>query len=316
MSDSWYYDFVNPNSALSMALHEKNLPFGLRYLKDILSTKISMFRYKGIEKITGLTSEILETALVFNWHLCFYESGAGLGLFKYVPSNVFSNYMKPITVDIIAFNGTPIAQNVPYEDIIPIRDNACEIAPFIPMCEYITQIQRIDDTIFKVLNTLSLPIVIAGSKKLTNQLKETAKKLGSSDPYIVGDDQLVDSVKAFNIDMPINPADVYLLKTKYKNECLTSIGIYSIEEKRERKIVSEVASQNDYTDHIYMDMLTQRRSSFEKLNERYGKKYGLDIEIEESYKESIKESVQEAMMMAIAQSAGSRKDKQDGTETK
>lgn len=296
MADSWYYDFMNPNSALAMALHKQDLIFGVRYLKDILSTKISMFRYKGIEKIKGLTSEILETALVFNWFLCFYDSGAGFGLFRFVPSSMFSKYMKPITVNIIAFNGESIATDVPYEDIIPVRDNSCGIAPFIPMVEYIRQIQRIDDTIFKILNTLSLPIVIAGSKKLTNQLRETAKKLGSSDPYIVGDDQLVDSVKAFNIDMPINPADVYLLKTKYKNELLTSIGIYSVEEKRERKIVSEVASQNDFTDHIYMDMLSQRREFISQLD-----KHGIHVELVESYKETVKETVREAFMMAQAQ---------------
>ena len=297
-NDSWYYAFTNPNSALMMALHERNLPFGIRYLKDILSVKISMFRYKDIEqKIKGLTSEILETALCFNCMLCFYDSGAGLGLFRYVPSALFSQYMKPTHVNLFALNGDSIATNVPYEDIVVVRDNSADIIPFIPMVEYIMQVQRIDSTIFKVLNTLSLPIVIAGNKKLTNQLKETAKKLGSTDPYIVGDDNLIDSVKAFNIDMPINPADVYLLKTKYRNELLSSIGIYSVEEKRERKIVSEVASQNDYTDHIYMDMLSQRRRMVRELKQ----KFGLEVEIQESYKETVKETIAEAMAMARAQ---------------
>ena len=310
MADSWYYDFMNPNSALAMALHKQNMLFGIRYLKDILSTKVSMFRYDNIEKIPGLTSEILELAINFNCMLCFYDSGAGLGLFRWVPNNLLSPYLKPKTVNIIALNGQPIATNVPYEDIILVRDNACDIIPFIPMVEYITQVQRIDDTIFKILNTLSLPIVIAGNKKLTNQLKETAKKLGSSDPYIVGDDQLVDTVKMFNIDMPINPADIYLLKTKYKNELLASIGIYSVEEKRERKIVSEVASQNDYTDHIYMDMLTQRRQFVDKLNE----KYGLNIVLKESYKETVKESVKEALEMARATGQNKPEKKEEPSE--
>lgn len=299
--NAWYYAWSNPNSALSMALHKEGLGFGIRYLKDILSVKVSMFRYKNIEKIPNLTSEILETAITFGWCLCFYESGAGLGLYRFVPQGELNPYLKPTTVNIEALNGSPIAQNVPYDDIILVRDNSIGIAPFVCMVEYIRQIDRIDNTIFRVLNTLSLPIVIAGNKKLTGQLKETAKKLGSSDPYIVGDDNLVDQVKMFNIDMPINPADVYLLKTKYKNELLTSIGIYSVEEKRERKIVSEVASQNDYTDHVYNDMLMQRKEFVSKLNS----KYGLNIELVESYKETVKETVREAIEMAKAQGVAS-----------
>ena len=74
MSQAWYYDFMNPNQALSRALIKEGLAFELHYIKDIGSTKISMFRYKNIEKIKDLTSEIVETALMFNWNLCFYKS--------------------------------------------------------------------------------------------------------------------------------------------------------------------------------------------------------------------------------------------------
>ena len=66
MSDSWYYDFMNLNHAVSRALIDGKLPYEIHYIKDIMSTKVSMFKYEHIERIPKLTSQILELALMFS----------------------------------------------------------------------------------------------------------------------------------------------------------------------------------------------------------------------------------------------------------
>lgn len=54
----------------------------LRWIKDIINTKVSMFDYENLPE--GLTSEILETALMFNNFLCLYRSEAlGIVLCRY-----------------------------------------------------------------------------------------------------------------------------------------------------------------------------------------------------------------------------------------
>lgn len=297
MSDSWYYDFLNPNIALKKALIDRGLLVGLHYVKDIASTAVSMFRYKNIEKIKGLTSEILETALMFNTNLCFYQhKSLGWVLCRYVNCNILSIYMKPDFVNLETLNGQSIGTEVPYKDIILVRDNALDIIPFICIAEYIQKMQNIDNAIERVLLNVSLPLAIVGSKKTANDLERIAKKI-VSDPLIVGDDKLMDSVKAFPIDVPIEPTNLYELKSKYKNECLSSLGIYSVEEKRERKIVSEVASQNDFTDTIYQDRKTQRVSCFDEMNKRDPL---LGIEVVETYRLNFKETVKETEELAKA----------------
>lgn len=280
MGQWWYYDFMNPNSALSQALIKEGYTGALHDVKDILSTKVSAFRYKNIEKIPGLTSEIYECALLFNWQLCFYKSTElGWILCRYVNNGELSKYMRPTTVNLLTFKGDTIAQGVPYEDIILAKDNSMDIVPFICLFEYIQKLEKVDTAVFRALNVASLPIVLTGSKKVTNQFNIIAKKLGGTDAFIVGDDNLLDTVKTFNVDLPVSPLDMYELKTKFKNECLSSIGIYSIEQKKERKIVNEVRSQNDYTDRIYFDMLQQRLRTFEQLNKADPT---LQIEVEET----------------------------------
>lgn len=300
MSQAWYYDFMNPNQALSRALIKEGLAFELHYIKDIGSTKISMFRYKNIEKIKGLTSEILETAIMFNWNLCFYNSTplGGWVLCKYTQDDKLSIYMKPEKVNLQLLNDDGLANDVPYDDIIVVRDNALNIIPFIPMVEYIRKMQNIDNSIFKILNVAALPLAFVGNKKTANNLKTIAKKIVDGEPVVVGDDSMMDAVKAFDMDVKVNPLDIYELKTKFKNECLSSIGIYTVEEKKERKIVSEVASQNDFTDHVYEDMKTQRTTWIDELNRR---DKSLDIELIETYALNFKVTVEETREIAMAQ---------------
>lgn len=303
MSQAWYYDFMNPNQALSRALLKEGLPFEIHYIKDIASTKISMFKYDGIEKIKDLTSEILETSLMFTWNLCFYKYDAigGWVLCKFSPSSMLNLYMKPTTVNLTFLNGESIANDVPYKDIIIVRDNSINLIPFIPIVEYIRKMQKIDNSVFKILNVAALPLAFVGNKKTANSLKTIAKEIVGDNPVVVGDDSMVDSLKAFDMDVKVNPLDIYELKTKYKNECLSSIGIYTVEEKKERKIVSEVASQNDFTDFVYQDMKSQREEFIDKLNKADPT---LNIKLVESYRQNFDETVEETKRIADAQGTG------------
>ena len=292
MSDSWYYNFMNMESAVQRCLVKGTLPYDIRYLKDIVSTRVSMFKYKNIEKIKGLTSEILETALMFSSHLCFYKSVAlgGWVLCRYVTGSEFSYYLRPTKVNLLAFNGETIATDVPYEDIILVKDNSMDIIPFICVNEYILYIKKIENSLLKVLDVASLPLALVGTKIMASQLKAIATKLGNSDPYIVGDDTLIDTVKGFGINVPVNPLDIYDLKSKYRNEFFSSLGIYSVDEKRERIVTQELVNQNDYTDFVYQDAKLQRQYFVDMLNKLDP---SLNIELIESYDVNVKETIED-----------------------
>ena len=303
MSQWWYYDFMNLNSALSQALIKQNYIGALHYVKDIASVKVSEFKYKNIERIPGLTSEIVETIMMFNFQLCFYNSPAiGWILARYVMNSDFNVYLKPKTVNILSLKGDTIETSVPYEDIILVRDNSMDIIPFICMVEYIQKIEKVDTAVFKILDVAALPVGIIGNKKTANQMNAIAKKLGGAEAFIAADDTLMDTVKSFDINVRINPNDVYELKNKFKNECLASIGVYSIEQKKERKLVDEIRSQNDYTERIYMDMRTQRQQFVDALNKADP---SLEIELIEVRDLMRDIAIEEVKERAIAQSAGS-----------
>lgn len=312
MGQQWYYDFMNMNDALSRALIKQGYLKGLFYVKDFASLKVSSFRYKNIEKIPNLTSDILEACIMFNYCLCFYKvPGIGWVLCRYIQNSPFNEYMRPDTVNLIALNGKSLATKVPYKDIILVKDNSMDVIPFVCMIEYINKIEYIDTSILRCAKVSSLPLVVSSSKRTANNANATAKKLYGDDMFIIGDDSLTNDVKTFNIDVPISPLDLYELKTKYKNELLSSLGIYSVEEKKERKIVSEIASQNNYVDGIYQDMLNQRLAFVEALNKADP---SLQIELIESRQEIIDTSIDNDAKRAEAQEGGDNNDSNSKNE--
>ncbi len=307
MSESWYYDFMNLNEATKRELVKGGLPWlQFRYVKDFINTKVGMFEYEG-NLPDKLTSQIIETAIMFKNHLCFYRCpGIGIVLGSYVPSSTYNYYWKPDRVDILALNGVTLAENVPFEDIVLVRDNSMDIPPFLVITEYIQKISEIEDKLFKVLNLASLPAVLTGNKKQANALRATAKNLGYKNPFIVADDNVVDSVKSFDIDLKINPIDVYVIKRKYMNECLSSIGIYAPEEKGERLLVDEIAAQNDYTDFIYTEAKNERTRTIREYEQKFGDK----LVLKETYMINFMQSVKE--QKEITKATETPKESKDG----
>lgn len=302
MSQSWYYDFMNMNSALSQALIKNGYVANLHYIKDFASLNVSNFRYKNIEKLPNLTSEILECAIMFNYCLCFYKSAAlGWILCRYTYANVLNEYLRPKKVNLIALNGKSIANDVPYEDIVLVKDNSMDVIPFICLMEYVSKIDMIDTCILRLCKVAALPVAITGNKRATNNANAIAKKLFGADAFVIGDETITDSVKSFNIDLPISSVELYDLKSKYINEALASIGIYSNQEKKERKVVSEVMAQNNYVDGIYQDKKNQRMRMIEELNKRDS---SLELELIESRQEIIDTSIDNDAARAQATEVG------------
>lgn len=271
MANSWYYDYMNLSETLKKAMLKHGFPFYcFRYLNDFVNTRLATFQYRDLPD--DLTSEIIETALTFRNCLCFYNSRelGGWILCSYNASAELGYYMKPDYVDIMTLNGRTIAYHVPFRDIILVRDNTMDIPPFLVMCEYFEKIQHCEDDLFKIMDIACLPIAIVGNKKQAADLKRTAKALHNENPFIIGDDKMMDEVKAFNIDLPITVKEVYDIRQKYVEELKASMGISATEEKRERLVLEEVTSQNEYTDFIFHERWEQRKRWVEELNEKGG----------------------------------------------
>lgn len=246
----------------------------LRWVKDIINTKVTMFEYDGLPD--GLTSEIIETALMFNNFLCFYKSDSlGLVLCRYRDCGEFDMYWKPMRVDLMTLSGKPIAYNVAYKDIVPIRDNRMDIIPFITLNGYINKIIEQEKTLGILVKLVRFPTILTGSKEQMQMLKALLKKNADCDGFVLADKGFKDHMEQFPIQLPCKLSEAYEIMEKYKAMALASIGIYSVDEKRERIVTSEVQANNDYVDFVYQGMVNERRNALEEVNKRWGYSLGM-----------------------------------------
>lgn len=254
----------------------------LRWIKDIMNTKVSMFTYDNLPN--DLTSQIIEMALLFNNFLCWYydENLGGLILCRYRYGSEFDLYWKPKKVELLSISGKLIKTNVPYEDIILCRDNTMDIIPFLTLNGYMEKIMEMEDTLSINVQLVRLPAVFTCSRKQVATFKALFKDIKRLEPFVFGDKDVTDGLDQFDIKLPAALSDIYDLIDQYKNMALASMGIYGSDSKRERLITAEINANNDYTDFVYQGMLNERKLWIKQIKE----KWNIDIKLNESYIES------------------------------
>lgn len=256
---------------------ENNNTF-IRWVKDIMNTKVGMFKYENLPN--DITSKIIENALLFNNFLCwYYDDNLGLILCRWVANSDYNMYWIPISVNLLTLSGVLIKNNVPYEDIVPCRDNTMDIIPFVTLKSYLDKIIEIEKTIDTNLLISRFPMIIKGNREEISQLKQLIKKAYKCEGIAIASNDLTGKLESNDIHLPIDIMTLYELMLNYKNLALQSIGIYTEKYKTGRVLQQELQSANDYTDFVYTEMREERQLFVDEIN----KKWGLNIRLIETY---------------------------------
>lgn len=272
----------------------------LRWVKDLINTKITMFHYDNLPG-KKLTSTIVERALMFNNFLCAWKDPSGeVMMCKWRCGSVYDEYWLPEYVTLYTLTGKPLAYDVPYTDIVLLRDNPMDIVPFLTLNSWIQKIMEKEKTIDSIFDWVSLPVVFAGDKEQVASLKQLMGKSKKRTPFIVATKGYKDHLEQFDLKLPVDLNAVYDIMKKYRGMACASIGIYAVDEKRERIVTAEVQSQNDYVDFVYTGMYNERKRFVEECNARFG----TNIVLRETYVENQEDNIDMAEDLAIAEEQG------------
>lgn len=272
-----YFNYMN----LSDYVNKKNIRgASLRYLKELVDMGTSMFMYEDLP--FPLTSQIIEMALMFNTHLCFYQNdafGPEPMLCRYIPNGQMNKYWKPTKVTVMALNGEHIADEVNYTDIILARDNVLDIPLFIVLDDFIEKIQHMEDTLDVNMQLLKMPMIFTCDKKQTATYKQLFKSIKNCEPFVLAASDFNADAKSIPISLPVSPKDIYEIYDKYRNMAREALGISATIEKAQRVQAAEVEAQNDYVNFVYNERKEQRMEFIKLLND----KYGYNIKLVEAY---------------------------------
>ena len=304
-----YYNFVNMHTYMNqLKLTNASWEYFL-YFKDFMDIKVSMFTYENLPE--GITSEILETALLLYNNLClYYVPGMGkvvLGYFTW--SGKMDYYLKPMKVNIMSFNGQMLAKNVDYKDIVLVRDNACDVIPFLTLNQWIEKIWSVDKTLEIALSWIRFPKAFEATKDEASTIKTLFKKACNFEPVVIVRKGLVkEAFPDHDFKLPTALIDIYDLREKYRGLALASMGIYNVTEKRERDVAAVTAINVDYQNFVYQEAYNQRRQFVKLCNE----KFGTNIVLKEAYVENaeseanVQAQVQEQLTEATQKEADTK----------
>lgn len=144
------------------------------------------------------------------------------------------------------------------------------------MC-FAYQLYELDRSIEVNAKAQRTPILICCDENERLTLENMYQQYNGNQPVIYGTKELrADAFKVLKTDAPYHGAELYDLKTKYWNECLTFLGISNTNiTKKERLISDEVIRDMGGTIASRFSPLFMRRQALEKIN----KMFGLNIEV-------------------------------------
>ena len=266
---------------------DNNFRLGLIYNKYKMLS-LNMFRWEGLPQT--IESRHIENSL-FNYGLCLIVNDDDLGFIS-VPCN-YGAYMNvnnvPTEVRTCGFN------YVKTFDYISKDKNKCQLILNNDLAigneqyiyDYALRMFEVENCIRVNINQQKFPWFVNTTPNNKKTMETMFEKVMNGDPYILGSKDQIGSVEVLTLNTPYIADKLNQYKYELEREVLSFHGLNNNFEKKERLLVDEVNSNNDFIDRNVELMYRQRQLACESLNKKFGwnvKVINLNEEVKESQK--------------------------------
>ena len=237
-------------------------------LARLFNLALNRFTWEGLPE--GINSRKIEEFLIRHGQVMFFkDENYGLLALPCYGTSSMNVYNEPVYYNVFGLGYQKI---VKVDDGVVIRNNALATNDYDDLLTFATRINEIELTQDVNLNAQKTPFIILCDEKERLTIKNILQQVRKFKYAILGSK----SLKLQNTDI-LNTKSDYLLdklqahKTELMNEALTFLGINNANtDKKERLIVDEVNSNNDFIlvnlDHMY----DERIQACKLLNEKFG----------------------------------------------
>ena len=249
---------------------DNNFRLGLIYNKYKMLS-LNMFRWEGLPQT--IESRHIENSL-FNYGLCLIVNDDDLGFIS-VPCN-YGAYMNvnnvPTEVITCGFN------YIKTFDYIRKDKNKCQLILNNDLAigneqyifDYAQRMFEVENCIRVNINQQKFPWFVNTTPNNKKTMEEMFKKVMNGDPYILGSKDQIGSVEVLTLNTPYIADKLNQYKYELEREVLSFHGLNNNFEKKERLLVDEVNSNNDFIDRNVELMYRQRQLACESLNKKFG----------------------------------------------
>ena len=249
---------------------DNNFRLGLIYNKYKMLS-LNMFRWEGLPQT--IESRHIENSL-FNYGLCLIVNDDDLGFIS-VPCN-YGAYMNvnnvPTEVITCGFN------YIKTFDYIRKDKNKCQLILNNDLAigneqyifDYAQRMFEVENCIRVNINQQKFPWFVNTTPNSKKTMEEMFKKVLNGEPYILGSKDQIGSVEVLTLNTPYIADKLNQYKYELEREVLSFHGLNNNFEKKERLLVDEVNSNNDFIDRNVELMYRQRQLACESLNKKFG----------------------------------------------
>ena len=235
------------------------------YYKNIA---LNVYQWEGLPN--GLESRHIEKALYEKGEAFFFDDEL-LG-FMCLPSSGTNNlnvYGDPTSVMV---TGHGFYKQLNIKNGVRILNNDSGTATHAHVDHYSRKLAETESLMDQNLTQQRFPYFLKATKSTEFSLKAMFKRMMSGETGIIVNKDHVsgDSIEVMNTEVPYLLDRLQAQLECYRKELLTFLGINSSIEKKERLLVDEVNSNNDYI-NMSLDLgLKQRQLAADKINELFG----------------------------------------------
>ena len=249
---------------------ENNYRLNLIYNKYKMLS-LNMFRWEGLPET--IESRHIENSL-FNYGLCLIVNDEDMGFIS-VPCN-YGAYMNvngvPTEVMTCGFNYIKTFKYMreDKDKCQLILNNDLAIGNECYIFDYAQRMFEVENCIRVNINQQKFPWFVNTTPNNKKTMETMFQKVLNGEPYILGSKDQIGNVEVLTLNTPYIADKLNEYKYELEREVLSFHGLNNNFEKKERLLVDEVNSNNDFIDRNVELMYRQRKLACEQMNKKFG----------------------------------------------
>lgn len=268
MKDIETYEVMSVDS---IAKNINNLTFTDYYYRLMLLAR-SVFKWDGLPP--HIDERWIERYL-FNYGRCmfFRDKTKGLMVAKCADSGLLNYFDEPTRLTPVLtnyrFKCGPLKNGV---ECVEIRNNDDRIATRHTIMLYAARLAEVTRTIDVNVHAQRTPVLVVGTDKQRNSLRQMYRQWKQNEPVIFGDAQITDHpLTVLKTDAPYITDKLMDYKHDLWNEVMTFLGLNNANtDKRERLVADEVSANDAQIEQSAQVMLKARERACEQINALFG----------------------------------------------
>ena len=233
---------------------------------------LALNRYRWENLPNGIESRYIEQMLYDNGECAMFDHpNLGLCVMRSSSRENLNIYGEPTKLSLTGFNEH---RTVMIDECVRIMNNDLSLPTLPDIVYYARRMAEIDDIIMQNLRQQRVPYLFATDENNAFSMKSLYDRMYQGEPAIFIDKEMLkgepENIMVIPTTTPYLVDKLQIQKQEMERELLTFLGINNTLEKKERLIVDETNSNNQFIKMASDIGFKQRQLACEQMNQMFG----------------------------------------------